>query len=48
MGKELKAGDKSPDFSLTSDKGDKVDLKQFRGNEWFSLLSKGQHTGLHA
>jgi peroxiredoxin Q/BCP len=31
MGKELKAGDKSPDFSLTSDKGDKVNLKQFRG-----------------
>jgi peroxiredoxin Q/BCP len=31
MGKELKAGDKSPDFSLTSDKGEKVNLKQFRG-----------------
>ena len=31
MDKELRAGDKSPDFSLTSDKGDKVNLKQFRG-----------------
>jgi peroxiredoxin Q/BCP len=31
MGKELKAGDKSPDFNLTSDQGDEVSLKQFRG-----------------
>jgi peroxiredoxin Q/BCP len=31
MGKELKAGDKAPDFSLISDKGEKVNLKQFRG-----------------
>ncbi len=31
MSKELKAGDKSPDFSLISDKGEKVSLKQYRG-----------------
>ena len=31
MSKELKAGDKPPEFSLVSDKGEKVSLKQFHG-----------------
>jgi peroxiredoxin Q/BCP len=33
MKKELNAGDKSPDFTLTSDKGENVSLKQFRGKQ---------------
>ena len=29
----LKTGDKAPDFSLISDKGEKVSLKDFRGKK---------------
>src|ERR1700675_1749137 len=33
MAKQLKVGDKSPDFTLSSDKGENVSLKQFRGKQ---------------
>lgn len=33
MEKELNVGNKSPDFTLASDQGEKVSLKQFRGKQ---------------
>ena len=33
MEKELNIGNQAPDFTLTSDRGEKVSLKQFRGKQ---------------
>jgi len=33
METELKVGDKAPDFTLVSDRGERVSLKQFRGKK---------------
>ncbi|CUS80831.1 AhpC/TSA family protein [Candidatus Kryptonium thompsonii] len=39
---ELKVGQKAPDFTLPSDTGEKVSLKDFRGKKGCPLfLSKG-------
>ena len=45
-GPMLKIGDKAPDFTLTSDEGKEVSLKDFKGKRvLLYLLSQGQHSG---
>jgi len=44
----LNVGDKAPDFSLPSDSGANVSLKDFKGHTLvLFFLSQSRHPGLH-